>query len=353
MKKRNKIILLLTALAFTMTAGAQRLTTQTKVIDLGQVLYDNPVTAVFEMKNKSSRQVLIEKIETACGCTTVETDDMLIAGGKSFSLRTTYDARMLGHFYKQLWVYEQGVKQPMELVLKGVVVSELQDFSGSYPYTIGQILSDSREIEFDDVNRGQSPTQEIHIFNNTGETIQPVVMHLPAYLSAEVSPTRIAANKGGTVTFTLHSDKLRDMGLSQTSVFLGKYPGDKVAIDKEITTSVVLLPSFEGIVQEQYAPHAELSQTTMSLSSMTGKPTKLKGEITIHNTGQVALNIRSLQMFTSGLRVSLPKQSIEPGEQVKLKVQANREELKGKHRPRILMITNDPKNPKIVIEITE
>lgn len=349
---KQKIIILM-AMLCAVCANAQKLTTQTRVIDLGQVLYDTPVTVTFEMKNKSSKQVLIEKIETACGCTTVETDDMLIAGGKSFTLRTTYDARQLGHFYKQLWVYERGVKKPTELVLKGVVVSELHDFSGTYPYAIGQILTDRQDIEFDDVNRGQQPKQEIHILNTAGETIQPVVMHLPAYLSAEVSPTRIAPNKGGTVTFTLHSDKLRDLGLSQTSVFLGKYPGDKVSTDKEIATSVVLLPSFEGIVPEQHLPHVELSQTTMSLSSMTGKPHKLKGEITILNSGQAVLNIRSLQMFTTGLRVALPKQNINPGEQVKLKVQANREELRGKRRPRILMITNDPQNPKIVIEITE
>ena len=349
---KNIILSLLTCL-LSLTASAQRLTTYTKVIDLGQVLFNTPVSVTFEMKNKSARQVLVEKVETSCGCTTVETDNMLVPGGHDFNIRTTYDARQLGHFYKSLWVYEKGVKTPTELVIKGVVVSEVHDFSGTYPYTIGQIRTDLQDIEFDDVNRGQQPAQEMHILNTTGETIQPVIMRLPAYLTAEVSPTRIAPNKSGTVTFTLHSDKLRDMGLSQTSVFLGKYPGDKVAVDKEITTSVVLLPSFDGIVQEQYAPHAELSQTTMSLASMTGKPTKLKGEISIRNNGQVALNIRSLQMFTAGLRVSLSKQSIASGETAKLKIQANREELRGKHRPRVLMITNDPKNPKIVIEITE
>lgn len=351
--KNKQIITALLAVMCVMTASAQRLTTQTRVLDLGQVLFNTPVTVAFELKNKTMRQVLVEKIETSCGCTTVETDNMLVPGGRDFHIRTTYDARQLGHFYKQVWVYEKGARKPTELVLKGVVVSELHDYSGTYPYTIGQIRTDLQDIEFDDVNRGQQPTQEMHILNTTGETIEPVVMRLPAYLTAEVSPTRIAPNKGGTITFTLHSDKLREMGLSQTSVFLGKYPGDKVAVEKEITTSVVLLPSFESVVNEQYAPHAELSQTTMSLASMTGKPNKLKGEITIHNTGEVALNIRSLQMFTAGLRVSLSKQSINPGETAKLKIQANREELKGRHRPRILMITNDPQNPKIVIEITE
>ena len=54
-----------------------------------------------------------------------------------------------------------------------------------------------------------------------------------------------------------------------------------------------------------------------------------------------------------GLQVSLGKTRIAPGETVKLKVTAIARELKkARSKPRILMITNDPEHPKIVINVS-
>ena len=87
-------------------------------------------------------------------------------------------------------------------------------------------------------------------------------------------------------------------------------------------------------------------------NAMTGKANKLRSEITIQNTGKTTLEISSLQMFTAGMQISLGKSKLAPTETTKLKIQIDSEELKKqKSRPRILMITNDPKKPKVMIEI--
>lgn len=57
-------------------------------------------------------------------------------------------------------------------------------------------------------------------------------------------------------------------------------------------------------------------------------------------------------MFTSGLHMTLGKQVVKPGESTELKITAYREELaKARTKPRVLMITNDPNKPKVVINI--
>ena len=60
-----------------------------------------------------------------------------------------------------------------------------------------------------------------------------------------------------------------------------------------------------------------------------------------------------MQMFTMGLQVSLKKSKIQPGETVKMKVTAVAAELKNSRvkTPRILMITNDPDQAKVVVKI--
>ena len=352
---RLKLTALISALMMSIAAFGQHLTTTTPTYDCGQVMFRVPVSTTFTLKNKSSKTLTISEVLTSCGCTAASTSAKTVEGGKEIELTATYDAKQLGHFQKTVWVYEEGQNKPLELTLKGVVVTELKDYSGTYPVMLGQIRADKNVIEFDDVNRGMVPQQQIHIFNSTGSTIQPVVMHLPAYITADVSPTRIAPNEGGVVTLTLNSAKVRDNGLTQTSLYLGKFPGDKVAQAKEIETSVIILPSFNvEEMDDAYDPRVEISATTLRMSEMSGKPDKLKGEITLQNIGHSELEISSMQMFTAGMRVSLGKTRLNPGEQTKLKIQANSNELRQQRsRPRILMITNDPKQPKIVIEIKD
>ena len=351
---KSYIFILITLLFSTLSASAQKLTTNTPVYDCGQVLFRQPITAHFNIKNKASRKVIITDVKTSCGCTTAIAAEQEIGGGKESVIDATYDAKQLGHFQKEIWIYEEGQNKPLELTLRGVVVTEIKDYSGSYPYTIGNIRTDRHTVEFEDVSRGTSPTQTIHILNTTGETIQPVIMHLPEYMTAEVSPTRIAPDQGGEIRITLDTDKIRNLGLSQTTIYLGKYPGDKISQDKEIETSAILLPSFDNNDTSQYytGPQIQLSKKEISLQDMTGKPEKLKGEITIQNIGKEILEISTLQMFTLGLQVSLGKTRLAPSESTKMKITADSLELKRqKQKPGILMITNDPKNPKVILEV--
>lgn len=352
MKLRFISIILLTLTALC-PAIAQHLTSNETLHDCGQVLFRKPVTVEFTLHNSNSRQVAIKQIETSCGCTTAKMKRRNISSGKGATMHVTFDAKQLGHFVKQVWIYEEGQPEPLELTIKGVVVTEIKDYSSDYPHLIGQIRSDCNEIEFDDVHAGEEPFKRFQILNTTGETIEPVIMHLPEWLKADVAPSRMAPEQSGEITFTIISDKLRNMGLTQTTVYLGKFPGDRVGQDKEIPVSVILLPTKkESENTNPNVPQLAISSKSVKRSEMSGKSGKLKGEIIVQNIGRSTLDITSLQMFTVGVQISIAKTKLEPGEMTKLKIQVNEDELKDvKGTPRILMITNDPRQPKVIIEI--
>lgn len=350
--KKVGMVLLSSVLA--MTASAQKIATQHQTVDCGQVIFRHPITTEFQMKNEGSRPLVISQVKKSCGCTAVEYPQNPIPAGKEFVVKMTYDAKQMGTFVKQLLLYSNASGEPYMLTMQGRVVNEVSDFKGTYDYTLGDLKADAQEIEFDDVNRGDRPIQRIHIFNPTDQMMEPVVMHLPTYLTAQVSPSRLAPHRAGEVIVLLDSKKLHDFGLNQTSIYLGSRPGDTVSPDKEITASAILLPGFSGMTasQKTLAPKIQLSTTNLDLGSFDGKK-KLKGEILITNQGKSTLDIRSMQMFTVGLQVSLSKSKIKPGETTKLKVTAIASQLKSARvkNPRILMITNDPDNAKVVVKI--
>ena len=351
MKRMN--ILMLSAL-LALPASAQKITTQHEVVDCGQVKFRHPVTAEFVMKNEGNKPLVIHNMLKSCGCTEVEYPKKSIAAGESFVVKAVYDAKQMGTFNKQVCLYTNAADEPFILSMRGRVVSNVVDFAGPYNEMLGEIKSDVQEVEFDDVNRGDRPVQRIHIFNPTDQMMEPVVMHLPNYLQAQVSPSKVAPRHSAVVTLVLDSKKLRDLGLKQTSIYLGERPGDKIAPEKEIVVSSVLLPAFDNMTaaKKALAPKAELSTTNLDLGSF-GNRKKLKGEVLITNKGKSKLEIRSMQMFTMGLQVQLKKSKIEPGETGKMKVTVVKPGLKKARakNPRILMITNDPDNAKVVVKI--
>ena len=331
---------------------AQHLWATNEVIDCGYVVYEQPVTAKFELMNKGSLPLKIREVKLACGCTQVEYPKGEISPGDTFTLNATYDARQMGHFSKDIAIYSDGSQQPFFLTLRGVVVDEVVAFTGQYPYTIGDLEVDCINVEYDDVNSGDLPVQRIHVSNVSGKNISPVVMHLPPYLEAHVSPTTLPPGRQGTITLTLDSRKVRDYGLTQTSVFLGMFPGDKVHPDKEISVSAVLLPSFGEMTGLQIfdSPRLLLSSDEVNFS-LNGK-SKLTETIIVENRGRALLDISTLQMYTTGMSVKLNKTKLKPGEQAKLKITVDAKEIKkARSKPRVLMITNDPKRSKAIINV--
>jgi len=347
MNTKKSLLLILLSLAFG-TVGAQKLSITKESIDIGRTGYEVPVTATFELRNKSLRKLVIQDVKPDCNCTTVEFPKGEIGANDKFTIRMTYDARMLGHFNKQAAIISNASKDPVYITMTGVVLADLMDYSGNYPYDFNQLLTNANELEFDNVKKGEQRTFEMGVMNNSsGTTMQPNILHLPPYLSAKAYPELLAPGHGGKIIFTLNSDKIHNYGLTQSTVYMAQQLGEKVKSETEIGVSAVLLPPVQQVAN---APQLVLSDSVVVLD-FAGKAKK-SAEIVIGNTGLSTLDITSLQMFTRGLKVTLGKTHLAPTETTKLKITGTAAELKkARTAPRVLMITNDPQQAKVVITI--
>ena len=100
------------------------------------------------------------------------------------------------------------------------------------------------------------------------------------------------------------------------------------------------------------APAIRISETNIDLSVPLIKKKKASYNILIANAGKTPLVISKLQVFNSSVGVSLKKTVLPPDGMTKLKVTIRKRDVGNKkHHLRILMITNDPLNPKVEINI--
>ncbi len=176
---------------------------------------------------------------------------------------------------------------------------------------------------------------------------------MPPYLSAVATPEKLGRGRTGKIKITLDTDKLPKLGLTTASVYLSRFPGDKVGEENEIPVSAILLPDFSHISQQERLnpPAIHLSAKELQMGELKSDEKKAH-TIIVKNVGKSNLEILDLQVFNSALGVQLKKRVLKPGASTKLKITAFGQNLKKvKGTPRVLMITNDPNNPKIIIKV--
>jgi len=352
----KRILITLYVLAsVVLTAVAQaRFTSNTEMYSFGQIEWKHPVTVQYTITNTGDQPLVLTEVEPDCACSVAQWTKTPIAPGAKGTVNVTFDAKALGHFQKSVAIYSNAQPNLVYLKFNGEVVQEIKDFTKTHPYLIGQIRIDKNSLDFPDIQHGEQPVIHIGVVNLSDRPYEPVLMHLPPYLKMEAEPKVLLKGKKGTVKLTLDASQLNDYGLTQTSVYLSRFAGDKVSEDNEIPVSAILLPDFSRMTAKDSldAPAIRISETNIDLSVPLIKKKKASYNILIANAGKTPLVISKLQVFNSSVGVSLKKTVLPPDGMTKLKVTIRKRDVGNKkHHLRILMITNDPLNPKVEINI--
>lgn len=352
---KRSILSILTVFIITLSAIAQpRLSSNKETHNFGQIEWKHPVTVEYTITNTGDKPLVLTNVTTSCACSVADWTKKPIAPGEKGTVSATFDAKALGHFEKTVGIYSNAQPSLVYLKFVGEVVQEVTDFAKTHPYAIGSIRLDRTEFDFPDAHRGEKPTITFSVVNLSDRPYEPVLMHLPPYLKMEAEPKVLLKGKKGTVKLTLDASQLNDYGLTQTSVYLSRFAGDKVSEDNEIPVSAILLPDFSRMTAKDSldAPAIRISETNIDLSVPLIKKKKASYNILIANAGKTPLVISKLQVFNSSVGVSLKKTVLPPDGMTKLKVTIRKRDVGNKkHHLRILMITNDPLNPKVEINI--
>lgn len=352
----NKSFFILSVLAlWQVVAIAQpRFTPNTEIQKVGQVEWKHPVSVKFSITNEGNQPLVMTDVQPDCDCTVASWTETPIAPNEKGEVNVTFDASILGTFDKSVAVYTNAEPHVAYLHLTGQVMTEIKDYTRTHPYKFGDVRIDTTEVSFPDVQRGTYPTLRIGIANEGERPYEPVLMHLPSYVTQKAEPSVLQPYEHGELVLTLESDLLDDYGLTQGSVYLSRFQGDVVGQDNEIPLSVVLLPDFSSLSPEVKSrmPVIELTPQEVDLSAQLAKKTSAKQDIMVTNRGQSSLTILKVQVFNTAVGVDLKKNVLEPGETTRLRVSVNKRAMdRDRRHLRVLLITNDVQRPKVEINI--
>ena len=93
------------------------------VHDFGTMEKGGDASCVFTFKNVTKKPVTLTRVQTSCGCTAADWPKEPIAKKKKATIKVKYDSNRIGKFTKTIKVYVEGEDNPIQLEIKGTIVS--------------------------------------------------------------------------------------------------------------------------------------------------------------------------------------------------------------------------------------
>lgn len=92
--------------------------------DFDEIKFNDKAEIYFTYKNIGGNNLVINDINTSCGCTVPKWPKTPLSKNQKDSIKINYDTSTLGYFTKEIIVYSNSETSPNHLFIKGKVVKK-------------------------------------------------------------------------------------------------------------------------------------------------------------------------------------------------------------------------------------
>jgi len=92
------------------------------LIQRDAIPYDSQELFIFEFKNTGKTPLLIQNVQTSCGCTTADKPSEPVQPGKKSKISVKYDTKRVGDVHKTITVTTNVQTEPIVLTIQGKVL---------------------------------------------------------------------------------------------------------------------------------------------------------------------------------------------------------------------------------------
>ena len=167
------------------------------------------VSHVFKIKNTGDAPLVMTRITASCGCTQPEWTKSPIAPGQTGDVKVTYNPKgRPGPFYKTISIYSNADKKSFSLGIKGNVTPKPLQPTFVYPYAIGNLKLENRQILYNTVRPDELASQNIHVINEGKTSVSIEFGKIPPYLTVAANPEKLMPGETGEISILLNAKQI-------------------------------------------------------------------------------------------------------------------------------------------------
>lgn len=325
-----------------------------KVYDFGAFDEDTKEKfADFKFVNTTSEPVAVISATASCGCTVPKYDEQAIARGDTAVIKVSYDpSGRPGRFNKYVYVRTSASPERHKLVIKGTVIGSAETIKGRYPVSLGPLKLRTSAAMIGRVFEGQKKMHFVDGYNQYGDTLRPIIVSTPEFLSVTVEPEAVAPGDMMNLELRFSGDVKGRWGLISDSIAIEPIKGGETFY---FPVTAIVEEDFSKLTQQQRenAPIVKFSTDRVMLPTIKDDANEpVSADFTITNEGKSDLLIRRVYSEDPGIKVESKSSKIAKGKSTTIKVSFDpKAQLTGLVNARVTVITNAPDNPMQVIRI--
>jgi hypothetical protein len=346
--------ILFPALAAVLTAGAspQIKWLQTEH-DFGAFNEDlAEVGCSFRMVNTGDEPVVINNARATCGCTTPKYPTAPIAPGDTAEIQVSYNAiGRPGKFSKKIYIYSNTTPERTTLTISGTVIGASNTVQSRFPVDAGRLKLRNSTVAFGDVTRGKIKSQFLEAYNQSSDTLHPVLSNVPDYIQTAIAPEAVAPGEQVTFTLFLNSSKVPEWGINMADMTM--HADRSETTGTTIQSIAIISEDFSHLTEAERrrSPMSKVSPAKIDLGR-TGIRTPAEAIIEIGNDGKDPLEIRRVYTIDKGVTATVDRHSVKHGQSATVRVKADPSAITGDMiNARINIITNDPITPLTTVRV--
>ncbi|MCQ2342562.1 MAG: DUF1573 domain-containing protein [Paludibacteraceae bacterium] len=306
---------------------------------------DGRVSTVFNFKNEGMAPLVLSNVRASCGCTTPKWTREPVEPGQTGAITVTYNPNgRPGKFSKTITVTSNAKEQTLRLYIKGEVIPKPAQPVNKYPFSIGELSVQNKNLDFGDIYKGSSNTLYIEYANQTDKNIT-VEVSQTSFIGAVATLPEVKAKESGKFAITFDAAACPTFGPVKQVIYVKVNGKSEVSDAYAITIVANVKEDFSKMTAEELlnAPIADIAKE-IDLGVLPAGKSKVAKKLPFANAGVNPLFIRRI-IAANDMSFPAVKSGVKSGKKL-LNFSVNTTNMaKTKYQRTITVITNDPKNP--------
>jgi hypothetical protein len=355
MAYKNLLIILFSFLAsFSLQAQIGKIEFKKTTHDFGTISEESTKAVYeFEFTNTGKGDLKILNVQASCGCTSPEYTKNPVKPGQKGFIKVTYSTvNRPGAFRKSITVTVNNPEKPnVVLFIKGNVTPKGKSKAELYPVAIGNLELMTNHLAFNELNSDETRTDSVKIYNAGSQAMDLSFEQVPAHLQVKANPTQLPIDGEGYLIVTYNGSKKKDFGLVYDR--FGIRTNDVNQPLKSLNVSARITLDFSHLSKKDMEQAPKISFKAVNYDFGTVKSgSVITYQFEFTNEGKQVLEVLKIKSSCGCTTSKLLQTSYKKGKSGMIEAIFDTSGRKGAQHKTLTVITNDPNNAEIVLNIT-